>query len=97
MADFLRAAKGERLENLFVLMLNTGLRPGEALGLPWDAVNLEDGTLEVRQALHEEDGHVFIGDVRTKAARRTLKLSADAIAALAAFSSASASTASPTR
>mgnify|MGYP001007002162 CR=1 FL=1 len=28
---FLYAAKGERLEDLFVLMLNTGLRPGEGI------------------------------------------------------------------
>src|SRR5690606_36206868 len=34
--EFLRAAEGERFEHLFALMIATGLRPGEALGLPWD-------------------------------------------------------------
>src|SRR5947209_5661081 len=33
-----RALDGERLGPLFRVMLATGLRPGEALGLCWDAV-----------------------------------------------------------
>ena len=44
---FLEAARGDEMEFLFMLMLATGLRPGEARGLPWSAVGAE--TLEVRQ------------------------------------------------
>ena len=44
---FLEAARGDDMEYLFMLMLATGLRPGEARGLPWAAVGAE--TLEVRQ------------------------------------------------
>lgn len=79
---FLEAAKGERLEDAFILALNTGLRPGEWLGLPWDAVDLDAAKLTVRQALHEEDGNVFLGEVKTKAARRTISLPAAAVQAL---------------
>jgi len=80
-AAFLEAAKGERLEDFFIIALHSGMRPGELLGLSWDSVDLEAGKLVVRQALHEEDGRLFIGDVKTKAARRTISLSSEAIAA----------------
>ena len=43
------ALEHERLGNLFRLMLVTGLRPGEALGLCWDAVDLDAGLLHVRR------------------------------------------------
>src|SRR5690606_11794282 len=88
-ADFLRAAKGERYEHLFALMIATGLRPGEALGLPWEAIDFDTGTLRVFQALHEEGRgkgekrsekpRLRIGKLKTEASYRTLKLSGDAI------------------
>jgi integrase len=48
---FLRAARGDAMEYLFALMLATGLRPGEARGLAWSAVQLSGPVpaLEVRQ------------------------------------------------
>lgn len=79
---FLRAAKGERLEDFFVVALSTGLRPGELLGLPWDAIDWEQQTLEVRQALHEEGGRLFLGPPKSQAAYRTISLSDVAIQAL---------------
>jgi len=81
-ARFFAAARGERLEDAFILAVHTGLRPGEWLGLSWDAVDLEAAKLDVRQALHEEEGRVFIGGLKTKAARRTISLSQAAVQAL---------------
>jgi integrase len=52
----IEAAEGEALEALIVTALYTGMRPGELLGLPWDALDLESGTLVVRQALHRQAG-----------------------------------------
>jgi integrase len=46
-AAVLRAARGDRLEALAVLVLATGLRQGEALRLQWSEVNLTAGTLRV--------------------------------------------------
>lgn len=43
--EFLRACAGHRLEALFTACLSLGLRIGEALGLMWDAVDLEKSTL----------------------------------------------------
>jgi len=45
---FLAAAKGERLEALFVLALTTGLRQGELRALRWKDVDLDRGVLAVR-------------------------------------------------
>lgn len=79
---FLKGAQGERLEDGFILALNTGCRPGEWLGLPWDAVDLTKGTITIRQALHEEAGRSFIGPVKTKAGQRTIALPQAALEAL---------------
>ncbi len=45
------AETGDRLEALYVLAVHTGLRQGELLGLKWDDVDLEEGTLQVRCTL----------------------------------------------
>ncbi|HHW26100.1 MAG TPA: site-specific integrase [Firmicutes bacterium] len=79
---FLNAAKGERLEDAFILALHTGLRPGEWLGLPWDAIDWKSSKLTVKQALKEVNGEVSIGEVKTKAGMRTISLSKEALAAL---------------
>ncbi|MGR6963919.1 tyrosine-type recombinase/integrase [Geodermatophilus sp. URMC 61] len=47
----LEAIKGDRLETLFRVMLATGLRRGEALGLHWSDVDLDAGLLRVRDPL----------------------------------------------
>ena len=49
--QFLAAARGHRQEALFVLALATGMRRGELLGLKWQDLNLEQGTLQVRRIL----------------------------------------------
>ncbi len=82
MARFLDAARGERLENGFILALHTGLRPGEWLGLTWDAVDWENGRLTIRQALNEIEGRLSMGNVKTKAGLRTISLPKKALAAL---------------
>ena len=44
------AAAGERLGPLWILLLDTGLRRGEALGLRWRDIDLEHNALRVVQA-----------------------------------------------
>jgi integrase len=48
---FLRTAKGDRLEALYLLAVHTGLRQGELLGLKWSDIDLDRGTLQVRRIL----------------------------------------------
>ena len=40
----LEAARGDRLEALYVLAVHTGMRRGELLGLKWGDVDLENAT-----------------------------------------------------
>jgi len=57
---FFEAVAGERLEPLYVLAVTAGLRKGELLGLKWEDVDLEVGTLQVRRSLSEaRSGRIF--------------------------------------
>jgi integrase len=43
--------------------LSLGLCRGEALGLRWSDVDLDDGLIRVNQALHRVNGALKLGDV----------------------------------
>lgn len=51
LGTFLAAIKGHRLEALFILLPAMGLREGEAFGLTWDDVDLDEGVLRVRRQI----------------------------------------------
>jgi integrase len=74
----------DRLEALYVLALNTGMRQGELLALKWDDVDLERGVLRVRRTLTREGGSFALGEPKTKKSRRTIRLTAAAVEALRA-------------
>ena len=76
------AAKGDRLEALYVLAVTTGLRQGELLGLKWDDIDLEVGTLQVRRILTTAKGGPVLSAPKTKGSRRTVRLSQMALEAL---------------
>src|SRR5205807_7025156 len=78
----LEAAKGDRLEALYVLAVTTGLRQGELLGLHWDDIDLAGTALRVRHTLHELNGRLWIGEPKTRRARRQVDLPAIAVVAL---------------
>jgi integrase len=75
---FLQAARGERLEALYVVAVHAGLRPGEILALGWEDVDLDRGVLHVRRSL--SDGEFTTP--KTKRSRRSIDLSAGSVAAL---------------
>jgi integrase len=76
------AAKGARLEALYILAVTTGLRQGELLGLKWDDVDLEASTLRVRRTLTTAKGGPQLTAPKTKGSRRTVKLTQNAVQAL---------------
>jgi integrase len=78
----LETACGDRLEALFVLAIHTGLRQGELLGLKWEDVDLEDGTLWVRRTLATAKGGPMLMAPKTKGSRRSVKLTQGAVDAL---------------
>jgi integrase len=78
---FLVASRGDRFEALYVLALYRGLREGELLGLKWDDLDLEAGTLSVRRTLSlTQNGHIF--EPPKNGAGRSVKLTARCIQAL---------------
>jgi len=70
----LNALRGHRNEALYALMLSTGLRKGEALGLQWSDFDDENGVLLVRRALIREDGVLATKDTKTPKSRRAVNL-----------------------
>lgn len=79
---FLAAVSGDRLEALYTVALTMGLRQGEALGLRWDDVDLEGGTLQVRDQLQRVDGTLQLVPLKTKRSRRVLTMPGPAVSAL---------------
>lgn len=71
---FLDVMKGDRLEALYSVAVSVGLRRGEALGLRWDAVDLDKGTLTVRAALQRVDGKLQLLETKTASSIRTIPL-----------------------
>jgi integrase len=78
----LEASRGDRLEALYVLALNTGMRQGELLALKWDDVDLERGVLRVRRTLTHSGKAFVLGEPKSKKSRRTIRLTGGAVQAL---------------
>lgn len=82
--DFIRAAKGHRLEAFFVVALALGLRRGEALGIKWEDIDFEDRTLTIRRTLQRVDGKLQILPTKTVRSRRRIRLPSELIFVLRA-------------
>lgn len=57
-ADFLKAIKGHKYENLFLVALFTGIREGEVCGLQWECVDFDNGTILIDKQLQSLRGKV---------------------------------------
>ncbi|MEX2253836.1 MAG: tyrosine-type recombinase/integrase [Acidimicrobiia bacterium] len=66
---FLDATADDRLHALFVLAATSGLRRSEILGLRWDDVDLDTGTLAVRRARVAAGYDVFEGETKSGCSR----------------------------
>ena len=78
----LTALRGHRLEALFTVAIAVGLRQGEALGLRWQDVDLEQGKLSVRNALQRVNGKLQLVEPKSASSHRTVPLPAIAVLAL---------------
>lgn len=80
----LEAARGDRLEGLYIVAVMCGLRQGELLGLKWEDVDLGDpnngspGTLQVRRSL----SNGTFTTPKTAKSRRSITLPQRAVNAL---------------
>jgi integrase len=73
---FLKAVRGDPLEPLYTVALAVGLRQGEALGLRWEDVDLDAGTLHIRHGLQRIEGKLRLVEPKSARARRTIVMPA---------------------
>lgn len=69
---FMAACDGDEYGRIFKLIIFTGLREGEAIGLTWDCVNFESGTLKISKQLQkrpERDGGYTFAPLKNDKAR----------------------------
>jgi integrase len=71
---FLEAVADERLSPLWYTIALTGMRRGEAIGLRWSDVDLENGRLSVRRALIPNNREVVVSEPKTAKGRRVIAL-----------------------
>jgi integrase len=81
---FLQAIKGNRLEALCTVALACGLRQGEVLGLQWEDLDLERGSVTVRHTLARIDGQRVLAEPKTEQSHRTIPLPSLVLASLRA-------------
>jgi integrase len=77
---FLAASKGTRWDAFWVLLLTTGLRPGEALALKWS--DIESGKIRVQRTLTRVGKSWSFVEPKTSRARRVVTLPKSAMESL---------------
>ena len=71
---FLDSVADDRLSSLWHTIAMTGMRRGEALGLRWSDVDLENSRLSVRRALIPISRDVVVSEPKTAKGRRVIAL-----------------------
>jgi integrase len=70
----LETLQGHHNEALYALMLSTGLRRGEALGLQWTDFDRTTGVLRISRQLKREGSQLVTTDTKTSLSRRAVNL-----------------------
>lgn len=79
---FLETAKDEPLYPLFLILLTTGVRKGEGMGLRWSDVDLETAHITVRRQLSFVKGGYLFQSVKSKASNRRLPIPSEVVSEL---------------
>ena len=82
--DLLNVAKGHELEAMIILLLDTGMRHGEAIALRWDDLDLEKRTMSIHRTVSRLKQGQVEGSPKTESSERTITLSASVVPALKA-------------
>lgn len=80
--SFFREAKESGVYEMYYIELATGLRRGELLGLKWEDIDLENGTIHVRRQVARINGEIVEAPLKTKNSYRTVSIGADAVGIL---------------
>ncbi|MCW2918674.1 MAG: integrase family protein [Actinomycetia bacterium] len=83
-AQFLNAIEDHRLYAAYHLIALRGLRRGEAAGLRWCDVDLDNGVAVISQQLQQYDGHLTVCRPKTARSARVIALDRTTVAALRA-------------
>ena len=83
-SKFLTAIKGHKFEDMFYVVMFSGLRQGEALGLTWDCIDFDRSTITIYRQLQRErkpgGEYQFVSLKNDKS--RTFKLAPDVLQVL---------------
>jgi integrase len=79
---FLKSVKGDRLYAAWLLVITTGMRRGELLGLRWEDIDLATGQVHIRQTRIVINNAVVLSEPKTESGERELWLDAATLAAL---------------
>ena len=79
---FLKVASEHWLAALWLILVTTGLRRGEALGLTWADIDLDRATLHVRRTIQKINGQFLYGEPKSRRSKRAIRLPNGCIAAL---------------
>lgn len=67
---FLKAIKGHQFEILYLVDLFTGMRQGEILGLTWDSIDFQNGTILIYRQLQKIKGKYKFVSLKNDKTRR---------------------------
>lgn len=70
---FLEAIQGHKYETIYQMTLFTGMRQGEALGLMWDCIDFDGGTIIVNKQLQkskDKGGGYYLAPLKNDKARK---------------------------
>lgn len=74
-ARFIAASEGALHRVFYRVLMDTGMRPGEACALKWEDIDFANGRLTVSKATTQgKDGKPMLGPPKTAKSRRTLPL-----------------------
>lgn len=79
---FLESVADDRLAALWILVVATGMRRGEAIGLRWADVDLDAGRLSVVQHVVVAQNRPLVQEIKTPASRRSIVLYPNVVVAL---------------
>ncbi|HEY6427306.1 MAG TPA: site-specific integrase [Acidimicrobiales bacterium] len=80
--SYLEYVEADRLYAAWLLLVTTGMRRGEVLGLRWSDVDLDAGQLAVRQTLIAVGYRVEISEPKTERSRRRIGIDSATVAGL---------------
>lgn len=79
---FLQCCESDRFGSLFAFMLDTGCRPGEALGMHWQELDLSAGVARIRYTVEQLNTQRRLKETKTRGSNRSVVLSSRTVEVL---------------